>query len=99
MRIFVRCPEIRSQIFNLYLSKLFAALNFVVFSPLILIGIVCILLIFVLEFLGQIFLWPTRKISEWLYRFQSEQISKAHSILTVEEIQQRLGIKQQDEDF
>lgn len=80
----------------MYGAKLTGILTVLILLPLTLFGLVCILVVHALDFVGQIFLWPGHKITQWLHHFQQEQIREAHAIIPVEEIQKRRGDKDED---
>lgn len=89
--VYRECPEIRHYIRQVYLIKLASVLTFIIFLPLILVGLLMIGIVHVADFLGQIFLWPTHKITEWLYEHQQGSVHSAHSIIKLEEINRRIG--------
>lgn len=75
----------------MYAAKLTGLLTLVVFSPLILLGLLSIAVVHVFDFLGQIALWVPHKITDWLEEFQRNQINSAHAKIQLEEIQHRVG--------
>jgi len=90
-KAYLHFPSIRKNIRRVYAAKLFGLLTLVVFSPLILIGLVSIVLVFVLDYLGQWTLHIPHTITEWLREYQNSQISASRSIVSVEEIQNVIG--------
>ena len=75
----------------MYAAKLTGFLTLVVFSPLILVGLLSIAVVHAFDFIGQIALWPAHKITDWLHDYQRNQIRTAHSKLDIETIQKRTG--------
>jgi len=93
IRIFRKCPELRREVLLVELSKASSFLTMVIFSPLILIGLIAIGVVHVFDYIGQAALWPAHYITNWLHEFQRETVRTAHSKLTIEEIQERTGKK------
>lgn len=63
----------------------------VVFSPLILVGLISIAVVHVFDYIGQYALWIPHRITDWLFEYQRTQIRGAHAKLPVEKIQERTG--------
>ncbi|GEM_PF-3890975 len=85
------CPEVRSHVRQMYAAKLVSYSSMVVLSPLILIGLLSVGLVHVIDYIGQFSLWPAHKVTTWLHNYQQRQIKSAHSVLSLEEVQKRIG--------
>lgn len=91
LTIYRHCPEIRSNMRQLYLSKGMGIATIIVFSPLLAISLFTVLVVYVFDHLGQWTVYPAHKLTEWLHEYQRDQIREAHSHLSVETIQKRIG--------
>jgi len=98
LTVWLRCPEIRSNMQMMWAAKITSFLTLLLFSPMILLGLVCVLIVHGLDFVGQLLLWPGHKITKWLHDFQQTQIREAHDVIPLETIQERCGIVN-DEDI
>lgn len=96
IKIYRLCPEVRSYIRQMYAAKVSSYLTLIALSPFILLGIVSIGVVHTFDYIGQYALWPVHSITNWLHNYQQNQIRSAHSVLSLEEIQKRIG--QIDED-
>lgn len=79
------------------MAKVAGLLTLLVFSPLILLGIISIGVVHAFDYIGQIVLWPAHKMTDWLQEYQRDQIRAAHAIMPIDDIQARVGIKNDDE--
>lgn len=93
---YITCPEIRASLRQMCVAKIAGIMTVVIFSPFVLIGLISIMFVHVFDFIGQIFLWPTHKLTTWLYEFQRNKIREAHSIMSLDDIQERLGDKKHE---
>lgn len=91
IRIFRKCPELRREVALVEFSKVSSVLTMVIFSPLIVLGLIAIGIVHLFDYIGQWALWPAHYITNWLHEFQRETVRTAHSKLTIEEIQERTG--------
>jgi len=91
IEVYRKCPEIRQYVRQVYLIKLASIMTFVLFLPFVLFGLIMIGIVHVADTIGQIALWPTHKVTEWLYEQQQSSVHSAHSIVPVSEIQDRLN--------
>jgi hypothetical protein len=82
---------------QIYMAKAAGLLTLLVFSPLIILGIISIGVVHAFDYIGQAVLWPAHKITDWLQEYQRDQIRSGHAVLPLEEIQARVGIKDDDE--
>ena len=96
IKTYITCPELRATMRHMYAAKVASIMTVIIFSPLILFGLVSIGLVHIFDLMGQIFLWPTHKITTWLYDFQRNKILEAHSIIPLDNIQERLGDKEHE---
>ena len=96
IQIFRKCPELRREVALVELSKASSILTMLIFSPLILVGLLSIAIVHLFDYVGQFALWPAHHITNWLHEFQRETIRTAHSKLTIEEIKERTGIPPED---
>ena len=91
LQVYRKCPEIRSNVRQIYMAKLGSLFTLVIMSPLLLLGLVSIAIVHVFDFVGQIALWPLHKTTDWLQEFQRNTIRDGHSKLPLEEIARRTG--------
>lgn len=91
-----KCPEIRAHVRQMYAAKLAGIITVVIFSPLLVVGLAAIGIVHLFDYIGQFSLWPAHKITGWLHEYQRSQITSAHAILSIEEIQTRTGRLEED---
>lgn len=96
LKTFRHCPEIRAHIFKMYVAKLCSVLTLVLLSPLLILGGIFVGLNTAITWVGQKLFTPFNFLIEWLTSYQQEQVKLAHSVLSIDEIQKRLGTNDED---
>jgi len=91
IQIFHYCPEIRGFLFRMWIAKLTSYLSLAILSPFMLIGLIAIGIVSIMDRIGQLALFPAHKATQWLFRYQQNQIRGSHDVMSVEEIQARIG--------
>ena len=96
IKTFQSCPEIRGYIVRMYVAKLAGILTVIITSPILLFGLIVAGLHWLLDRIGGALFFPFNFLINWLEEYQAEQIKTAHSIISIEDIQKRNGVEDED---
>lgn len=94
LKIYRRCPEIRSQLIHLLVVRIARIFTIVILSPITLTGFSLIMIGRGIEFMADTVMWPVLYMFDFIY--DAEQLSR-HKIslnLSPEEIKKRLSDEQ-----
>ena len=89
VNVYLKCPEIRRHIRQMWAAKCLAVLTLIFLSPLILLGTSAVCLVTVFTYVGDYALWIPSHVMQWLHAYQRTQIDNSRAILSLTEIQSR----------
>lgn len=89
LRIWIKCPEIRFQIAYYWLLYFVQVLTIVIFLPLLVVVVIFSYVASMLETMANIVVVPYEKIIEYVEEHRSQAIKHAHSIISIDMIQER----------
>jgi len=88
---FYNCPEIRTHIIHMYMVKLLIINLTILYSPILIIGVICIGAMQLLDIIGSWLITPYTLLVEQLHKLQRSIIQQAHAVLLIDEIRKRNG--------
>jgi hypothetical protein len=89
--VYHKCPEIRRYIRQRFAARIATHLTLLLLSPFLLFGAVALGVAYVLNSAADWVVALPHAIVGWLHQYQQDQVTSAHAIVPIDEIQERVG--------
>jgi hypothetical protein len=89
--VYHKCPEIRHHIRHRCAARIATHLTLLLLSPFLLFSVASLGVAHVLNWAADWVVALPHNIIGWLHQYQQDQVASAHAIVSIEEIQKRIG--------
>jgi hypothetical protein len=90
-KVYHKCPEIRHYMRQSAFARIAQYLTLLLFSPMFLFSIAAQGIAYILDTVASVVLMIPSSLIDWLDRYRADLVSSAHVIVSIDEIQNRIG--------